>query len=87
MQCPYTTWVKRLSLNYFNMERIRVLNESKFERLTEAEMTQVNGGLCIRCLKRARKGPEVEVKISIKGTCSSSGNKTISNSGILTTRL
>ncbi|MCG8581670.1 MAG: bacteriocin [Bacteroidales bacterium] len=47
------------------MERIRVLNESKFKRLTEAEMAKVNGGLCVSCKKRDRK---IEFGISAKAS-------------------
>ncbi|MCG8484724.1 MAG: hypothetical protein MJA31_15530 [Clostridia bacterium] len=49
------------------MERIRVLNESKFERLTKAEMTNVKGGWgCLSCKKRSRKIP-ISVRIEPSG--------------------
>lgn len=35
--------------------RFEVINESKFERLSNKDLLQVKGGLYIRCRKRARK--------------------------------
>ena len=54
------------------MNRINVLKESKFNRMTEAEMAKVNGGLCISCKKRDRK-IEIGIEGSGGGTCNSSG--------------
>ena len=38
------------------MDRIKVLRESKFNKMSETEMTKVKGGaVCLLCVKRARK--------------------------------
>lgn len=40
------------------MKRFEVINGSKFERLSHAEMSSVKGGaadFCISCMKRERK--------------------------------
>ncbi len=42
------------------MNRIQVLRESKFNKMTEVEMTHVKGGwFCLLCKKQARKIPVV----------------------------
>ena len=43
--------------NFYNvMKRFEVINCSKFERLSHAEMASVKGGeFCISCMKRDRK--------------------------------
>jgi hypothetical protein len=42
-------------------DRFSVISESKFERLSNKDLLQVKGGLCIRCRKRARKPITFEV--------------------------
>lgn len=37
------------------MDRIKVLHESKFNRMTDSEMAKINGGLCISCMKKSKK--------------------------------
>ncbi len=50
------------------MNRIQVLRESKFNKMTEVEMTEIKGGgICIRCLKRARNGLTVSIGITESG--------------------
>lgn len=42
------------------MKRFDVINASKFERLSNADMSSVKGGdvyICISCMKRSRKVP------------------------------
>lgn len=43
--------------NFYNVvKRFEVINGSKFERLSHAEMASVKGGeFCISCMKRDRK--------------------------------
>ena len=46
------------------MKRFEVINGSKFERLSHAEMASVKGGrVCISCMKRDRK-----FKVGVEGT-------------------
>ncbi len=52
------------SKNLNVMNRIKVLKESKFNRLSQHELIAIKGGgLCISCKKRDRK---VEVELSYK---------------------
>lgn len=62
------------------MDRIKVLHESKFNRMTDSEMAKINGGLCISCKKRARR-IEIGGGASGGGTCSSTSDYTVSGSG------
>ncbi|TRX65894.1 hypothetical protein [Carboxylicivirga sp. M1479] len=52
------------------MNRINVLNESKFDRLTNDELRSTKGGLCISCKKRDRK-VEIGLKNEVKYESSS----------------
>ena len=46
------------------MKRFEVINGSKFERLSHAEMASVKGSrVCISCMKRDRK-----FKVGVEGT-------------------
>lgn len=46
------------------MKRFEVINDSKFEHLSQAEMSSVKGGrVCIACMKRG-KG----FKVGVEGT-------------------
>ena len=52
------------------MNRISVLNESKFERMSIEELRSTKGGFCLSCKKRTRKvelGCAVKAKVVIKG--------------------
>ena len=51
--------------NFYNvMKRFEVINGSKFERLSHAEMASIKGGrVCISCMKRSGK-----FKVGAEGT-------------------
>lgn len=43
------------NLKIIIMNRFKIIEESKFEKLDHSEMGSIQGGLCISCKKRARK--------------------------------
>ncbi len=45
------------------MNRINVITESKFERMTNEELSSAKGGICLSCKKRDRS---VELGVTIK---------------------
>lgn len=48
-------------------DRFKVIQESKFEKLSKNDLQKVKGGLCISCKRRSRK---VEINIWAHGTIS-----------------
>jgi len=49
-------------------ERFSVINDSKFESLSDQDLMETKGGLCISCMKRSRKipwNPTIEIKLEI----------------------
>jgi hypothetical protein len=47
--------------------RFKVINESKFEKLSKSDLQKAKGGICLSCMRRTRK---VKVHIWAHGTIS-----------------
>ncbi len=72
--------MSRHKFNLFIMNRISVLNDSKFERMTLSELQSTKGGFCISCKKRTRKveiGLELELSANSDGSGSGTARFTI----------
>ncbi|WP_171597556.1 hypothetical protein [Marinifilum caeruleilacunae] len=49
--------------------RFKVINDSKFERLSTKELQESKGGICLSCKRRTKK-TQIEVRIWGSGTIS-----------------
>ena len=53
--------------NIIMNNRFEIIEKSKFEKLTNKELREIKGGLCLSCLKKAKK-LRVHVDIWAHGT-------------------